>query len=365
VPDRKLASVGHHFIIGLRPTPTLHEKDRLLLRDLSPAGVVLFKSNFHHDRPYGEWLSTHRDLIAAICEATGRERLFIAIDHEGGRVCRTPPPITRFTYARFWGENAAEIGGAVGTELASLGVNLNFAPVLDIDSNPRNPVIAARSFGTTADAVMAKALPFIGRMEASGVRACGKHFPGHGNTRLDSHHELPIIEASSAVLRDRELRPFAAAIRGGIGMIMTSHILFKALDDVHPATMSRRIVHDLLRGELTFEGVVVSDDIGMRSVSTIFEEPDAALQFMTAGNDMMMICAHWTDTERARTLARAIHDGRSSGAIDGRILDRARDRIDAMLAATVQNEVRALSDDVFRRHVLPGVLFSDGTVEVI
>jgi beta-N-acetylhexosaminidase len=364
VSDTELASVGQHFIIGLRPTTALHPSDRQLLRDIRPAGVILFKSNFHHDRPYPEWLSSHADLIGAIREAVCRERLFVAIDHEGGRVCRTPPPITRFSYARAWRDNAGGVGGAIGIELASLGVNLNFAPVLDINSNPDNPVIAARSFGNTPETVTEKALSFLAQMEANGVRGCGKHFPGHGDTKVDSHYELPIIDAPLDILRRRELKPFAAAIKNGIGMIMTSHILFRAVDEALPATLSRRITYDLLRREMAFEGVIVSDDIGMHAVSTLFDSPDAAVQFMAAGNDMLMICAHWTNTERVRALARALLDGRRAGA-ENRILDRAHERIDVMLAATAQNEVRALSDDVFRRHALPGTLFSDDTVEVV
>jgi beta-N-acetylhexosaminidase len=363
--DTELASVGQHFIVGLRPTTALHQQDRQLLRDLRPAGVVLYKSNFHHDRSYEEWLPSHANLIAEIREAACRERLFVAIDHEGGRVCRTPPPITRFAYARTWGDDAGSVGGAIGTELASLGVNLNFAPVLDVDSNPNNPVIAARSFGNTPEAATRHALSFLTQMEVNGVRGCGKHFPGHGDTKADSHRELPTINLPLDVLRNRELKPFEGAIKSGIGMIMTSHILFKALDDALPATLSRRIIHDLLRREMAFNGVTVSDDIGMHAVSTMFDSPDAAVQFMAAGNDILMICAHWTDTERARVLARAILNARRAGLIDGRILDRAHERIDVMLAATPQNEVRALSNDVFRCHSLSGTLFSDRTAEVI
>jgi beta-N-acetylhexosaminidase len=354
MPETELASVGQHFMLGLRPTPTLHPLDRLLLRDLRPAGIVLFKGNFHHDRPYDEWLAGHADLIAAVREVTGRDRLFIAVDHEGGRVCRTPPPITQYSYARSWGDSAANVGAAMGIELASLGINLNFAPVLDIDSNPRNPVIGARSFGPTPEAVAARACAFIEQMETNGVRACGKHFPGHGDTRVDSHLELPTIDAPLDALRQRELKPFAAAIEHGIGMVMTSHIVFNALDEGRPATFSRRITHGLLRGEMGFAGVIVSDDIGMRAVSGRLESADAAVELMSAGNDMLTICAYWTDTERARTLARGIIDGRRSGALDGRSLDRAHERIDTMLAETPQNDVGALSDDVFGRHALAG-----------
>jgi len=363
--DLELATVGQHFMLGLRPTTTLDPLDRQLLRDLRPAGVILFKSNFRHDCSYDEWLSGHADLIAAIREATGREKLFIAIDHEGGRVCRTPPPVTRYCYARSWAESAGAVGAAMGVELASLGINLNFAPVLDIDSNPANPVIGDRSFGQTAEAVSAAAGAFMEQMQAHGVRACGKHFPGHGDTRVDSHYELPVVDATPEVLRSRELKPFVAAIERGIGMIMTSHILFTSLDDEFPATLSGRITQQLLRGEMGFNGVIVSDDIGMHAVSAMFERPDAAIRFMAAGNDMLMICAHWTDTERARSLARAIIDGRKTGALDGRILDRAHERIDAMLADTAMNDVRALSEEVLSRHARTGVLFSKETVEVV
>lgn len=360
-----LASVGQHFMLGLRPTSTLHPQDRELLRDLRPAGVVLFKSNFAHDRPYHDWLGAHAELIASIREAVGRERLFVAIDHEGGRVCRTPAPITRYSYARDWADRSGQVGSAMGLELSSLGINLNFAPVLDIDSNPQNPVIGMRSFGQQPEAVAASACAFMAEMEAHGVRACGKHFPGHGDTRADSHHELPIIEASLDILRQRELKPFAAAIEAGIGMIMTSHILFKELDDERPATLSRRIIQELLRDELGFQGVVVSDDIGMRAVSSMFEQGEAAVRFLSAGNDMLMICAHWTDTERARAFAQALIEARRDGRLDRQLLERAHQRIETMLDHTAQHVVSALPDEVFRLHAESGPGFSSPTVEVI
>jgi len=363
--DTDLASVGDHFIIGLRPTPTLHPLDRDLLRDLRPAGVILYKSNFRHDLPYDEWVSNHAKLIADVRETIGRDRIFIGIDHEGGRVCRTPPPITRYAYARSWGAKSGAIGAAMGVELASLGINLGFAPVLDIDSNPQNPVIGARSFDTTPEGVIAKASAFAKQLEAKGVRACGKHFPGHGDTQVDSHYELPVIDATLDELRGGELLPFKAAVAAGFGMIMTSHILFKAIDSVWPATLSREITHGLLREELGFEGVIVSDDISMRAVSALFDNADAAVQFITAGNDLMMICAHWADTERARPLARRIIEGLHAGELNSRDLDRSKARIATMLESTDQNEVYRLSQDVFDAHAQAGPLYSDHTAEVI
>ena len=361
----ELASVGQHFMLGLRPTTTLHPLDRALLRDLKPAGVVFFKSNFAHDLPYRDWLEGHADQMPEIREAVGRERLYLAIAHDGGRVCRPPPPITRFAYARHWGDTAGDVGAAMGTELASLGINLNFAPSLDIDSNPDNPVIGARSFARDAETVSARGLAFLGRMEKSGVRGCAKHFPGHGDTRTDSHYDLPVIDAPLEVLRDRELAPFKSAIGRGVGMVMTSHILFRAFDASLPATLSERIVTGLLREELGFGGVVVSDDIGMNAISALFNDQEAAVRFLAAGNDMLTICSYWTDTERARGLARAIIDARRSGALDRRALDASHARIEAMLGQTAQHGVQELPEDAFRRSAAAGPLFSSETAEIV
>ena len=157
--DADLSPVGDHFIIGLRPGTTLDDRDRALLADLRPGGVILFKNNFVHNAPYEQWLEVHAKLVDSIRRAAGRDRIFIAIDHEGGRVCRTPPPITRYASAAWWGETAREVGEGMGRELASLGLNLNFAPVLDINSNPANPVIGDRAFGRTTEQVMSAALP--------------------------------------------------------------------------------------------------------------------------------------------------------------------------------------------------------------
>jgi beta-N-acetylhexosaminidase len=181
--DQSIDAAGDHFIVGLRPTPILDDRDQALLRDLKPAGVILFKSNFRHDLPYKAWLESHRRLIGDIRAAAGRERLLIAVDHEGGRVCRTPAPMTRFAYAAGWAGDAAAVGQAMGSELASLGFNLNFAPVLDIHTNPANPVIgvrpAASIFQVTATPASIRILDF--RRKALISRHCesasSRHLP--------------------------------------------------------------------------------------------------------------------------------------------------------------------------------------------
>jgi beta-N-acetylhexosaminidase len=254
-------------------------------------GSFLFKSNFVHGVTYEEWLTVHSQLIDEIRSAAGRERILIAIDHEGGRVCRTPAPMTRFAYASQWANQAAGVGTAMGGELSSLGVNLTFAPVLDIDSNPANPVIGARSFGARSDQVVSASLAFMSAIENEGVLACGKHFPGHGDTDADSHYALPVLQQTMAALRKRELKPFIAAIHAGIPMIMTGHMFLPAIDHMEPVTLSPRFTRELLRDELGFAGVVTTDDIGMHAVSKIFEDPSAAVRAVSSGTDMLMVCS--------------------------------------------------------------------------
>ncbi len=361
----KIASAGDHFLIGLRPSPVLDAHDRALLSDLRPAGVILFKSNFHHDLPYDAWIESHARLIADIREATGRERMFIAIDHEGGRVCRTPLPITRFAYAARWAGQAARVGSAMGQELASLGINLNFAPVLDIHTNPKNPVIGERAFGQTADSVIAAALPFMQAMQGEKVIACGKHFPGHGDTSIDSHLDLPSQTPGLDALRARELKPFAAAIDAGLSMILLAHILYPAVDPDVPVALSRRFATGILREELGFAGVAISDDIGMGAMKGLFDSPDSAVRLIESGCDMVMVCAHFTGTGRARGFAKAILAAVEDGRLDAGILACSRARIQNLLARVPTNEVELLPQDVFREHAKAGAHYKDATVEVV
>jgi beta-N-acetylhexosaminidase len=360
-----ISLAGDHFLIGLRPTARLHERDRALLADLRPAGVVLFKSNFLHDVPYDEWLEVYRELLADVRATIQRERLFVAIDHEGGRVCRTPAPITRFAYAARWASQAAAVGRVMGVELGSLGINLNFAPLLDIHSNPANPVIGARALGTNSESVTTAALAFMAGMQAQDVLACGKHFPGHGDTDKDSHRELPVLNQDLAALRARELLPFRAAIAARIPMLMTSHLLLPKIDPGEPVTLSRKFGQEVLRGELGFEGVVVSDDIGMHAVSRLFDDPTAAVRLLLAGTDLMMVCSYATDTDRCRGFAAAMLEAQRSGVISKDAQASSRERIHSLLAQAAQHEVKRLAPEVFEQHRAAAPLFSAQTAEVI
>lgn len=358
-------SVGEHFILGLRPTTTLDDADRALLSELRPAGVILYKSNFRHDLPYEGWLEALDRLLRDVRAAIGREKLFVGIDHEGGRVCRTPKPITRFAYARHWAERASDVGRAMGVELASLGVNLSFAPVLDVHSNPKNPVIGERAFATDPEAVTRAALAFADALGEAGVLACGKHFPGHGDTSQDSHYALPVVDRDLDGLRARELVPFAAAAKAKMPMIMTAHVMFPPVDREVPATLSRRFVHGILREELGFGGVVVSDDIGMNAVSKIFDDPRAAAKLLASGTDLLMVCSHFTNTGRARGFAESIEKALASGELDRAENEASCARVRSLLERTPQHAVRRLDDVVLAQHRTAGAQFEAATVEVV
>jgi beta-N-acetylhexosaminidase len=257
------------------------------------------------------------------------------------------------------------VGRAIGRELASLGVNLNFAPVLDIHTNPANPVIGERAFGQTADCVIAAALPFVQAMQAEKIIACGKHFPGHGDTSIDSHLGLPVQKLGLDALRARELKPFAAAIEAGLSMILLAHILYPAVDPDAPVALSRRFANNILRDELDFAGVAVSDDIGMGAMKGLFDSPDSAVRLIESGCDMVMVCAQFTGTGRARGFAHAILAAVEEGRLDPALLARSRARIENLLVRTHTNDVELLPQDVFRAHAGAGALYEAETVEVI
>ncbi len=236
----------------------------------------------------------------------------------------------------------------MGAELASLGINVNFAPVLDIDSIEDSPVIGLRAFGRSPESVVSAGLPFIRALERSGVLACPKHFPGHGGASVDAHAELPAIDISLAELRRSELVPFRAAVNAGVKLLMTGHLLFPQIDS-EPATTSAAI-GELVRDELGFDGVVVTDDIGMSAMRERNRCDTAVVDTLLSGTDMIMICDDWTETDRAFGLARQIEEAVKGGRIPKTVIDRWRARIEALLAEAPANLVERLSAERFAGH---------------
>jgi len=277
------------------------------------AGVCLFATNVASPSQLGE-------LTDAIRAAN--PHAVIAIDEEGGDVTRlfqdvgSPYPGSAILGRLDDLSLTRAVAERVGLQLRAVGVTLDFAPDADINSSDDNPVIGTRSFGADPELVARHTAAWIEGLQSTGVAACAKHFPGHGDTATDSHLALPVVDLPLDTLRDRELAPFAAAIAAGTATIMTSHILLPQLDDV-PATFSTRILGELLRGELGFTGVIVSDALDMRGASGTSGIPDAAVRALAAGCDLLCIGTANTDAQLSEieaAIAASVSDGRLAPA---------------------------------------------------
>lgn len=286
-----IRQVSGLFIWGFEGTAVSRKLKKALV-DFPPAGLILFKRNI-------ESLAQLRALNRSL-KQVARGPLLIGIDEEGGRITRLPEPFTRYPPASTWGHLhrlsgkgsrlMRGVGRLMGQELRGLGINLNFAPVLDVNSNPRNPIIGDRAFSDRPREVIETAIPFaIGLLEA-GVLPCGKHFPGHGDTASDSHLVLPHVRRPLSSLRRVELPPFSAAVWARIPMLMTAHVVYDALDPSHPATLSSRILRGLLKGRWRFQGVVISDDLQMKAIAKTLDLSEAVCRGVEAGVDLPLIC---------------------------------------------------------------------------
>ena len=275
------------IMVGIRGTE-LSSDEKMAFARHRFGGFVLFDHNC--ERP-----EQIRDLCLSLWKLSRSRPPFIAIDQEGGSVHRLPEPLTHFPAAELLGrtnqpELAYRVGRAIATELTLVDINLNFAPVLDVNSNPKNPVIGKRSFGSDPQQVTTMALAWARGLRDGGIIPCGKHFPGHGATDKDSHHDLPIVRLPLEQLRATDLPPFVHACHEQIEALMTAHVLFTALDTALPATLSAAIITQLLRNEMAYEGVVFSDDMEMKSISDYYSEEEGALRCVRAGVDILMYC---------------------------------------------------------------------------
>jgi len=293
-------------------------------------GVCLFADNI-----------SSPEQLRALTDAIMTENPYaiIAVDEEGGDVTR----LFAATGAPFPGNAALgrlddpdatrDTAAAIGWSLRRAGLNVNFAPCVDINSRSDNPVIGVRSFGGDAKLVARHGRAWVAGLQSTGVAASAKHFPGHGDTAQDSHISLPVVNRSLDELRSRELLPFAAAIEAGCQMVMTSHILVPQLDQNHPATMSRIVLHDLLRQELGFSGVIVSDALDMAGASGSLGIPEASVAALRAGCDLLCLGTKNTDAQLA-DIEQAVSDAVTEGTL-------ARERV-----SEAMSRVRGLAEDL-------------------
>jgi beta-N-acetylhexosaminidase len=318
--------VGQSLMVQFQG-PELTDELREALARIEPAGVVLFSSNIKS-----------REQVAGLCrdlqaeaKKLGLPPLLIAVDQEGGTVSRlsadfvtVPSPMAQAAT----GDTKATERCAVisGRQLRAVGITMNFAPALDINVQPRNPVIRTRSFGDDPKLVSVHGLAALKGYEKAGVIATAKHFPGHGDTSDDSHLGLPVVTHKRKHLERNELMPFSAAIRAGIQAIMTAHIIFSAIDDL-PATLSRPMLRDLLRRELGFDGVIVTDAMDMGAIVDGFGRGPAAVRAKQAGADLLeMVAPLAFQFEVAEALFKAV----KSDDLSRKLFERTAARVAAL-----------------------------------
>lgn len=266
--------------------PEFTASDRDAFRRIRPAGVLFFADNLTSR----EQIRALTDELQDTAKSEGMPPLFIAADQEGGIVSRLPPDMVTAPGGMAIGhlppEDVEEMARITARQLLEVGINLNFAPTVDVNNNPANPVIRTRAFGETPEVVIRSALASIRGHLAENVIPTIKHFPGHGDTNVDSHLGLPVIDRPMERLRAIELAPFQAAINAGAPAVMSAHIVFPALDE-HPATLSHRILTGLLRDEMGFTGAVFTDSMSMDAISKRYGHADSTIHAKAAGVDVL------------------------------------------------------------------------------
>lgn len=279
--------IGQFLFVGFDGTKPSKEIVQLIQK-FKIGGVILFKRNI-------ESLPQLIRLTSELQKLSAPSSLFIGIDQEGGRVSRLSEEFTIFPPMEVLGRHDSvsltySVGEVMAKELKAVGINTNFAPVLDINSNSKNPIIGDRAFGHTPAIVSKHGLSLIMAHEDNGVLPCGKHFPGHGDTSTDSHKTLPRVDHSLERLLDFEMRPFQHAVANRLESVMTAHVLFTKLDPDHPASLSKNIISNILREGMRYDGLVISDDLEMQAIRDHYTVDAAAVRAMAAGSDMVLVC---------------------------------------------------------------------------
>jgi len=297
---------------------TIPQELRSLAHEFDLGGVILFDRNIDAPGQIAELAYDARNL--------SRETpVWVSVDQEGGRVARLRAPFTEWPPMTTLGLSqdlglAVRFGRALAAELRAVGVTLDYAPVLDVDTNSENPVIGDRALSDCTDDVARFGTAIVDALQGQGIAACGKHFPGHGDTTVDSHDDLPVVDQPQERLREVELMPFRAAIASGVAAILTAHVVYPAFDADLPATMSPTIIGKVLRDELGFEGIVATDDLEMGAIARHYEFGAATVCSIRAGCDMVLLCGADTARQVAaiEALIYALEDGTLS---EGRVSD--------------------------------------------
>lgn len=287
--------IGQMIITGFNGSEYNDDMDRLI-NEYKVGGVILFARNIEDSNQM-------IDLTRALQENNNNLPLFISIDEEGGRVSRLPDDVEKFPSAFTIGlindqQIAYENGKEIGYTLKRLGINLDYAPVLDIYSNENNTVIGDRAFSTEESIVSTMGIATMEGIEDSDIIPVVKHFPGHGDTEVDSHYGLPIVYKTLEELRNFEFIPFVKAIESGCDVIMVSHIILNEVDSINPASLSKIVISDLLRKDMGFDKVVITDDMSMGAITSIMSIEEACIKSIEAGCDILLLGNAYEEIEQ-------------------------------------------------------------------
>ncbi|KWX69701.1 beta-N-acetylhexosaminidase [Paenibacillus jilunlii] len=304
--------IGQMLLVGIDGTTLEPEAKRMITEDKA-GGIILYADNIKD-------LKGMVNLINALKKSNSANPapLFMSVDQEGGKVSRMPKEYASIpSNGKVGRSNDTDAAGTMGKLLArevlAAGFNMNFAPVLDINSNPDNPVIGDRSFGSSASIVSKLGVAEMNGIASEGVVPVVKHFPGHGDTAVDSHLDLPVVDKTAPQLAKLEWIPFQAAIKEQADAVMVAHILFPKIDPDSPASLSRMIIGDQLRGDMGYQGVVITDDLTMGAIMKHFDLGTAAIKTVNAGSDILLIAHGYENAQLAR---KALLQGVRGGMLD-------------------------------------------------
>jgi beta-N-acetylhexosaminidase len=304
--------IGQMLIVGIPDRKNNSDTDSII-SNYFPGGIVLFGYNLGNEDEIKNYI---RDMQKTVFEKYNIP-LFVSIDQEGGRVRRIQSGVTQFPGNMAFGiannkELTYQAARILGLELRNMGINMNLAPVLDVNNNPMNPVINTRSFGSDAEIVSRLGVEYVKGLQKSGCISVGKHFPGHGDTDKDSHLTLPVIRYNIERLRQIEFPPFVHAIESGVEAIMTAHISYpEILKDNSSATISKIFLTDLLRKEMRFRGIIITDDMEMNAISKTMDMGEAAVRSIEAGTDLILISTHGNSINTVvKAIEKALADNR-------------------------------------------------------
>lgn len=315
--------IGQMLIVGIEGYD-LNDNTKSLINNSKVGGVILFSKNVQDTNQL-------LNLLNSLKKENKKNKLplFLSVDEEGGRVTRMPMEFKKLPTNKAIGklndENFSyKIGSTIANEIGSFGFNMDFAPVLDINSNPNNPVIGDRSYGADANKVSSLGIQTMKGIKSGNVIPVVKHFPGHGDTSVDSHLGLPTVNTDLKRLQSFELIPFASAIKNNADAVMIAHILLPNIDSENPSSLSKIIITDILRKELNFNGVIITDDMTMGAIVKNYNIGEAAIKSVVAGTDIVLVC-HGFDNEVA--VINALKNAVSKGDIKVENIDQSVYRI--------------------------------------